>query len=133
MFFAQFAERAKATRRVSSVHARLRAVLNAAQGVLLCCLLLLYCCCFAAVLIPFYAVLYCFLVLFYAAEGRLLNGAQGNEGLMTKLLKREHYKAIVGWQNLWCPFTRRYYDTDLKLVEVGGIDEFCIQNDGFCI
>ena len=69
---AQYAERAKATRRVSSVHARLRAVLNAAQG---------------------------------------------NEGLMTKLLRREHCEAIVNWQSLWCPFTRRYYKTDVELVE----------------
>jgi hypothetical protein len=72
MMRAQYAERAKATRRVSSVHARLRAVLNAAQG---------------------------------------------NEGLMTKLLRREHCEAIVNWQSLWCPFTRRYYKTDVELVE----------------
>eukprot|EP01043_Picozoa_sp_COSAG02_P015965 COSAG02_NODE_693_length_18428_cov_268.516722_2_plen_216_part_00 len=36
---------------------------------------------------------------------------------MSKLLRREHCELIVNWQSLWCPFTRRYYKTDVELVE----------------
>ena len=69
---AMFAERAKATRRVASVHARLRAILCSAQR---------------------------------------------NEGLMSKLLRREHCQQIREWQSLYCPFARRYYGTKDELLD----------------